>query len=94
MINIRQSGEGVVRIAGRFTAAEADEARSFLDGVSEPTVLDFQDLEYISSAGLGVLIQFHGRLSELGHGVRLKNLNRNLMQLFQVSGLHMIFEIE
>ena len=44
-----------VFIAGRFDASQVEKAKSVLVKVTGSTIVDFKDLEYISSAGLGVL---------------------------------------
>jgi len=94
MFRIEQGDDGAIKLGGRLTAAEADEARRFLDTVTETVVLDFTDLAYISSAGLGILIALHHRLAESGHKVRVRNLNRNVGELFRIAGFSMIFDIE
>jgi anti-anti-sigma factor len=94
MFEIGRSDDGTVRLVGRFTAAEVGQARGVLDTVSESVVLDFKDLAYISSAGLGVLIALHRRLAGAGHTVTCRNLNRNVGELFRIAGFNMIFDIE
>jgi len=94
MFKIWRGDDGAVMMAGRLTAAEADQARQFFDTVSETAVLDFTDLAYISSAGLGILIALHHRLAATGHKVRCRNLNRNVGELFRIAGFSMIFDIE
>jgi anti-sigma B factor antagonist len=94
MFRIGRGEDGAVMLEGRLTAAEADQAREFLDTVNGTVVLDFTDLAYISSAGLGILIALHHRLAAKGDKVRCRNLNRNVGELFRIAGFSMIFDIE
>ena len=59
-----------------------------------PTALDFQDLEYISSAGLGVLLALHKRLLAAGGGLRLIHVNRHIHDIFRFSGFDRVFVVE
>ena len=56
MLNIEFGPGGDVQIAGRLDAVQAGTAQTFLDGVNGNVVLECGKLEYISSAGLGVLL--------------------------------------
>src|SRR5688572_29420902 len=55
MLAIDYGSEGVVVIAGRLDAAQSPAAQTFFDQVQGPVTVDCSRLEYISSAGLGVL---------------------------------------
>jgi anti-sigma B factor antagonist len=58
-----------------------------------PHVVDLTGLEYISSAGLGVLLKTQKRLMASGRGLRLVNANRHIHDIFRYSGFDKIFEI-
>ena len=62
MLAIDFGAEGVVVIKGRLDAAEAPAAQTFLDATKGTVTLDCSGLEYISSAGLGVLLKTQKRL--------------------------------
>lgn len=94
MFRIWRDDDGVVFMAGRFTAAEADAAREFLTIQSQSTVIDFSELDYISSAGLGILIDLHHRLAAADATVRFRRLSPNISKLFEITGFDTIFEIE
>ena len=55
--------------------------------------MDFEKLEYISSAGLRVLLATHKKLSELG-GMKIKNVCSDIMDVFEITGFNEILEIE
>ena len=94
MFEIDYGAEGEIVCKGRLDAAQCDKARLFMDEVSEARVLDFSDLEYISSAGLGILLKTQKRLAESGGGLKIINVNNHIHDVFRFSGFHAIFEIE
>ena len=85
---------GVVVISGRLDAAQAPTAQSFLDALHGMVTLDCSGLEYISSAGLGVLLKTQKRLLAAAGKLRLTGVNRHLQDIFRYSGFDQIFEIE
>lgn len=93
MLEISTGKNGEIILAGRFDAAEAEKARKVFLGLSEGKVVDFARLDYISSAGLGVLLAAQKRLSEHGKGLRLINVNGHIRDVFHFSGFDTIFEI-
>jgi anti-sigma B factor antagonist len=94
MLAIDYGAVGVVVIAGRLDAAQAPTAQSFLDAVQGAVTLDCGGLEYISSAGLGVLLKTQKRLLASSGKLRLTGVNRHLQDIFRYSGFDQIFEIE
>lgn len=94
MFEIGRDEDGTVLLAGKFNAGRADQVRAFLATINETVTLDCTRLDYISSAGLGVLFAAHRRLGETGHEIRLRNLNQHLTELFKVAGFHQVFAIE
>jgi anti-sigma B factor antagonist len=94
MLSIERGAEGVVVVAGRLDAAEAPTAQTFLDGVAGTTTLDCTGLDYISSAGLGVLLKTQKRLLASNGKLRLAGLKPHLLDVFTYSGFDQLFEIE
>lgn len=93
MFDIRWRADGEIAVSGRWDASQTERAEAFFRAVAESKVVDFSNLEYISSAGLGVLIVTQKRLSGLGGGLRLVNMNSHIADVFRFSGLNQIFEI-
>ncbi len=93
MFQIAHDDSGAIVLEGRLDAAQAPRAQAFLDEVTGPCVLDMGRLEYISSAGLGVLLRTHKRLID-GGGLKLVNVNRHIGDIFTFSGFDRLFEIE
>lgn len=93
MFQIDFNDESVVLIKGRLDAAQAPRAQEFLDQVAGLCVLDMGELEYISSAGLGVLLRTHKRLMTGGQGLKLVNVNKHINDIFSYSGFDKLFDI-
>jgi anti-sigma B factor antagonist len=93
MFTIDFGTEGMVALAGRLDAAQAPSAQAFLDGVEGTVTLDLSGLEYISSAGLGVLLKTQKRLMASGGKLRMARASAHLREIFQYSGFDQIFEI-
>lgn len=84
----------VVVIAGRLDAAQAGVADAFLQKVGGSVTLDCNGLDYVSSAGLGVLLKTQKRLLGSGGKLRLAGVNPHLRDILTYSGFDQIFEIE
>ena len=94
MLKIEMGADGAVHIVGRLDAAQSPSAQAFLDKVQGTVTLDCSKLEYISSAGLGVLLKTQKRLMASGAKLRLTGLSRHLRDIFEYSGFNRIFEID
>ena len=99
MLNINktiENGKALFALGGRLdttTAPELEKAlRDSLAGVSELT-LDFAELEYISSAGLRVLLATKKALKNQGR-MKIRNANETVMEIFEVTGFSDILTIE
>ncbi|MGE5169324.1 MAG: STAS domain-containing protein [Rudaea sp.] len=94
MLAIEYAADGSVVVSGRLDAAQAATAQSFLDGVDGTVTLDCSRLDYISSAGLGVLLKTQKRLLASNGKLRLSGLKPHLHDIFTYSGFDQLFEIE
>jgi anti-anti-sigma factor len=93
MFEIRLADCGDVVMSGRLDAAQCEKAIKFLEAVAEPRVIDLAGLEYVSSAGLGVLLKTQKRVMASGKGLKLVNANRHIRDIFKYAGFDRIFEI-
>ena len=88
--------KAVFKLKGRLdtnTSPELEkELRESLGGVNELT-LDFEGLEYISSAGLRVLLEAQMNMVARG-GMKLIHVGDMAMQVFEVTGFAEILTIE
>ena len=94
MFDIAFNDEGGVVVSGRLDAAQAPRAQEFLDGVDKECVIDMGGLEYISSAGLGVLLRTHEPLMGGSGGLHLINVNHHINDIFTYSGFDKLFSIQ
>ena len=93
MFEINQMEDGRINIVGRLDAAHAPDAQAFLDTIDGRCEVDMGQLEYISSAGLGVLLKTHKRLMSGGEGLVLVNVGSHINDIFKYSGFDKLFEI-
>ena len=98
-MTITKQSEGTsltVAVAGRLdTVTSPDleaELKASLDGVTDLT-LDFAGLEYISSAGLRVLLTAQKRMNAQG-SMRVRNVNETVGEVFEVTGFADFLTIE
>ena len=97
-MNIEKTMNGstlTVKPEGRLdtaTAPELDKALKDLDGVEE-LILDFEQLEYISSGGLRVLLAAEQSMEDRGSR-KLINVNEHIMEIFDITGFADILDIE
>ena len=85
-----------IALEGRLDTMTAPELEAELYrslGGAESLVLDFSRLEYISSAGLRVLLTAHKTMSNKG-GMTVKNVNEIVQEVLEVTGLADILTIE
>ncbi|MEF2837435.1 MAG: STAS domain-containing protein [Oscillospiraceae bacterium] len=59
----------------------------------EQLILDFDGLEYISSAGLRVILKAQKAMSAKG-GMKLLHVNETIMEIFEITGFSDILTIE
>ena len=93
MFDIREGANRELILSGRFDAAQAEKARRVFMALDKGTTLDFAQLDYISSARLGILLAAQKRLSERGQSLKLINVNSHIKDVFHFSGFDQIFEI-
>lgn len=94
MLEIQVENGGRVRLKGRLDAASAPKAREALRPLRGPMALDMADLEYISSAGIGVVVETYKRLNVDGAALRVVNLSPGVRAVFRFAGLEELLAIE
>ena len=94
MFDIRMNEQGDVVLSGRFDAAQTDKAAEVLNSITRSANVDFRELQYISSAGLGVLLATQKRLSQTGNRLKLINMSSHIRDVFHYARFDMIFEIQ
>ena len=85
-----------LKVAGRLDTTTApqleEEIKADIDGIKELT-FDFADLEYISSAGLRVLLSAQKIMNKQGT-MKVTGVNETIMEIFEVTGFSDILTIE
>lgn len=90
MMNITKTPEGStlkVALEGRLdtnTAKQLDSALADEYAAYEAIELDFAQLQYLSSAGLRVLLSAQKKMA--GKQLTLINVNENIMEVFEITG--------
>ncbi len=98
MLNINKSVEDSkvsFALEGRLDTITSpdfeNELKGSLDDAKE-LIIDFANLEYISSAGLRVLLSAHKTMSKQG-SMKIVNVNSTIMEIFEVTGFADILDI-
>ena len=89
--------EGEILLDGRLDANTAPEAEEVFEQLSERferVVLNLSKLEYVSSAGLRIIKRLHISMSRKGGELVLKNVNRMVMEVFEMTGFAGLLKIE
>ena len=99
MLDIQKNIEGekaVLTLSGRIdsnTARDLErEVKAALDGVTDFT-LDMEKIEYISSAGLRVLLAAQKQMNKQGK-MTILHVNETVMEIFEITGFSDILTIE
>ncbi len=91
-----ENGKAILMPEGRLdttTASQMDSAvKEALPGITE-LILDLEKLEYISSAGLRVLLSAQKSMNIQGKMI-IRNVNETITEIFEVTGFSDILTIE
>jgi anti-anti-sigma factor len=94
MFSVTLNADNTIYLTGRLDASQADVAKKEFNKIERSATVDFSGLDYISSAGLGVLLMTQKRLMEKGHKLKLVNLNSHVREVFKYARFDYIFDIE
>ena len=84
-----------ITLEGRLdtnTAPDLEKEVESLDGV-ENLIFDFKELEYISSAGLRIILALQKIMNNQG-SMTIKNVNDDVKEVFEITGFSDILTIE
>ena len=85
MFEIRQAEAGDIVMTGRLDASQCEQSPQVPRRRGRAPGDRSRGLEYISSAGLGVLLKTQKRAMASGKGLRLVNVNRHIQDIFQAT---------
>lgn len=95
----KTSEDQVVTLAleGRLDTTTAPQLEQVLIpelDTAEELILEFEALEYLSSAGLRVLLAGQKKANKLRKPMTIKNVNDTIMEVFEMTGFADILTIE
>ena len=90
-----KNGELLIRLEGRLDTNTAPDLEKELNGLDKVTslIFDFKNLDYISSAGLRIILSLQKVMNNQGSMV-IKNVKNEVREVFEITGLSDILNIE
>lgn len=96
-IEVKRNSEAlVIEVGGRLDTTTAPTLdKTINDNINETKnlVLDLKELQYISSAGLRVLLSAQKKMQSIG-SMKVKNVCEEIMEIFEMTGFADILSIE
>lgn len=87
----------IIKVSGRVDTTTAPELDKTIKGSLENTaelILDFENLDYISSAGLRVVLSAQKAINQQGGKMKVTNVNEIVKEVFDITGFADILNIE
>jgi anti-sigma B factor antagonist len=85
---------GAVTFTGRLDTTQAPRALELMQPLSGTVTINLAELEYISSAGLGVLIATHNRLKASGGALILLHPTQHVRHILSLACLDKVLTIQ
>jgi anti-anti-sigma factor len=97
VVNVTESGVMVVAVEGRVDGSTAPKFKRVLGAVADAgttgIVLDLENLRFISSAALGVLLELTKAQARRGGTLTVCSLPESLRKIFEISGFDQIIPV-
>lgn len=99
-MNIKTNSYGTTHILapkGRIDTNTAPELKAAVDALPDSAkelILDFTGVDYISSAGLRVLVQAQSKMEGKGGSIKITNVNQIVDEIFDITGFGELLPIE
>ncbi|MGN0500326.1 MAG: STAS domain-containing protein [Ruminococcus sp.] len=88
----------VITLSGRLDTITSPQFEEEISHISldeiEIIILDIKELEYISSAGLRLILKIHKKMSAKGGVLKLINVNEMISEVFYMTGMSDFLDIE
>lgn len=94
MFTITRESEGLIKLSGKLHDAHTQQVLEVFDQITESCTIDFTDLIYISSSGLGLLLRVQKRLEPTGQALTLTGMSDHVRELFAVTRIDTLFDIK
>ncbi|MCZ7601706.1 MAG: STAS domain-containing protein [Melioribacteraceae bacterium] len=96
-VNVRGVGSvSVIDVKGYLDAHTAPQLENafnqLIDGSKFKVVVNFNDLSYISSAGLGVFMAYVETMRDNRGDIKFSNMQENVYNIFDLLGFPMLYE--
>ena len=97
-IKINQEEKGtVVKLFGRLDGVTCPELQEklvqLLENHSDKIIIDLEELDYVSSAGLRVLLLSQKKIKQIGGQIVLSAMRDTIKEVFDISGFSTLFPI-
>ena len=92
-----EEGRTTLAFSGRLDTTTAPEAETTATAAASETkdlTFDFKDLDYLSSAGLRVILATHKKMTAKGGCFAVQNVNDIIMKVFNITGFSGIITIK
>ena len=87
----------VLNVSGRLDASTSssfeEKLTSIIDSGEKNLLINFKELDYISSMGLRVLLQAAKKLKANQGSISLCEMKDNIMEVFDIAGFTQVFQI-
>ena len=93
----KNANELTVRLSGELNTLTAPDLSALLDSELDSVqtlTLDFAECDYVSSAGLRVLLATYKKLKEANGSMRLVNVGENFMEVLKSMMFDAVFDIQ
>jgi anti-sigma B factor antagonist len=100
MIKVKKEQNGselLITLEGVLDTPATPDLIEALDGCYEgltKLTFEFKDLEYLTSAGLRVLLEAQQEMDDIEGEMILRNVNNNIMEVFELTGFDDVLTIE
>jgi anti-sigma B factor antagonist/stage II sporulation protein AA (anti-sigma F factor antagonist) len=100
LVSIKEEGRGdilILRLSGRLDAVSSPSAEckvfDYINAGHHKLLLDFSGIDYLSSAGMRMLLSVTKKLKALSGKVVLVSVTLNVMDILKMSGFEHVLEI-
>ena len=96
-IKVLKNDNIVIELKGRLdstTSPQLDQKVKVIEIDKNLVIIDFKELEYISSAGLRVLLAIKKMLEAKGKALEIHNVNEVITEVFNVTGFINVLNVK
>lgn len=94
MFEIRRDGDGTIVLEGILDSIQVETASEYFRSIMTSCVVDLHKLEYVSSAGLGMLLATQQRLLRNGQKIKLRDPSPSVRKILELARFNILFDID